>query len=522
MASNAGFVFQEGDEVEVWSNSRKIWFVGVVEDVAPEGGSGSVAEGSIKVRFGKKLEKWILPKDFGKVLRRHVPRVYTSDPAAPPPCVISLARTRFYRTPSKESSGWLTGASGNGQKELMKGELADIWIEAVQKEFGEEVEDAEKAKILVKLGVVFASLGRDRIGSKLTVDEWIHHSLLLIYPPGHSVKTAIGRELANNRSSVLSSLVKEWLALDKTSNGRVLCTELEETLKNAAGWSWDAEEAKALMYDMDGDGFASVCYCDFAAKYLRLNFSEVCLSWYDLTGGWSKYISPLLLWHQEGGIWHTGIVIYGREYYYSGRIFRGRPGATPFGMPTKIQRLGLTIKTAEEFRSHLSRTLDQEFTEVRYDVLDWNCNHFTDKVAVYLLEQQIPDEIRLQPERAMNAPMVKMLRPMLNQWLGRIEGDAAVSDGIDADAMPPADASTLDAMARAKSILGSDRVVLYMPPGHSKPIAAQVQKRYRDGSCDIAWYERGETEPREAGRVPASKLKEQNDKKKEDASCSIS
>lgn len=37
---------------------------------------------------------------------------------------------------------------------------------------------------------------------------------------------------------------------------------------------------------------------------------------YDLTQGMATMMSPLLLGRQIDGIWHTAVVVFGREYFY--------------------------------------------------------------------------------------------------------------------------------------------------------------------------------------------------------------
>ncbi len=46
---------------------------------------------------------------------------------------------------------------------------------------------------------------------------------------------------------------------------------------------------------------------------------------YDITNGMAKSLSPMLLGKLIEGVWHTGLVAYGSEYYYGGGICVGAP-----------------------------------------------------------------------------------------------------------------------------------------------------------------------------------------------------
>ena len=46
---------------------------------------------------------------------------------------------------------------------------------------------------------------------------------------------------------------------------------------------------------------------------------------YDISNGMAKSLSPMFLGKTIEGVWHTGLVVYGNEYYYGGGVCRGTP-----------------------------------------------------------------------------------------------------------------------------------------------------------------------------------------------------
>lgn len=46
---------------------------------------------------------------------------------------------------------------------------------------------------------------------------------------------------------------------------------------------------------------------------------------YDISNGMAKSLSPMLIGKQIEAVWHTGLVVYGNEYYFGGGICVGAP-----------------------------------------------------------------------------------------------------------------------------------------------------------------------------------------------------
>jgi len=202
--------------------------------------------------------------------------------------------------------------------------------------------------------------------------------------------------------------------MDKTGTGLISKDDLADAFQEEF---WPrlsirvAEKmAVSMLRDLEASGLGKACYSEFVLRCLGIDFSEVIHYWYDLSNDWAKYLSPLLLGSWEGGLWHTGISVFGREYFYGGRICWGPPGATIWGRPTRAVRLGLTTKNLDNLREKIFVDLDRKYDRKTYDVLEHNCNHFVEETACFLTGAGIPDEVRLQPQRLMNAPMAKLFR----------------------------------------------------------------------------------------------------------------
>jgi desumoylating isopeptidase 1 len=56
----------------------------------------------------------------------------------------------------------------------------------------------------------------------------------------------------------------------------------------------------------------------------------------------ARQMSRQLLGKQIDGIWHTGIIVYQKEFYFGGGICTGYPGQTPYGQPIQTIELGET------------------------------------------------------------------------------------------------------------------------------------------------------------------------------------
>ncbi|KAK1265925.1 hypothetical protein QJS04_geneDACA000022 [Acorus gramineus] len=141
---------------------------------------------------------------------------------------------------------------------------------------------------------------------------------------------------------------------------------------------------------------------------------KVTLNVYDLSQGLARQISTTFLGKAIEAIWHTGIVVYGNEYYFGGGIQQAPVGTTPYGRPMKVVDLGITHVPKELFEEYLQE-ISPRYTAETYSLLHHNCNNFSNEVAQFLVGTTIPDYIIQLPNEVMSSPMGPLILPMIQQ-----------------------------------------------------------------------------------------------------------
>jgi hypothetical protein len=157
--------------------------------------------------------------------------------------------------------------------------------------------------------------------------------------------------------------------------------------------------------------------------------TKVSLISYDISGKATKNLSRILFGQRIEGIWHTSILAFGYEWWYGGDCFQSRPFSTPFGTtPDKVEDLGETTRSLVELKEFIRSKMRKKFNYNSYDVINNNCNHFSNDVAIFLTHVGIRKSIISLPGDLLSGGLARLLRPFLNKWLGGFTG-AAEDDG---------------------------------------------------------------------------------------------
>lgn len=149
---------------------------------------------------------------------------------------------------------------------------------------------------------------------------------------------------------------------------------------------------------------------------------------YDISKGMARSLSQAFIGKQINGVWHTGIVVYGEEYYFGGMggIESCQPGGTVLGNPDQVESLGNTQIPKEMFQSYLLQLAQSSFRPHDYHLLEHNCNNFSSEVAQFLTGRDIPSYITSLPEEVMSTPLGQMLRPLIDTMSVQPSGGHAV------------------------------------------------------------------------------------------------
>lgn len=155
--------------------------------------------------------------------------------------------------------------------------------------------------------------------------------------------------------------------------------------------------------------------------------TRVTLHLYDLSQGMARAMSMSMIGKQLDGIWHSGIVVFGTEYFYGGGICAAPAGRAIPHLQYEEIVLGDTRKSQEQLEVFL-QSINARFTTATYSLLRHNCNNFADEVSQYLLGHGIPEHIIRLPQEFLTSPMGAVLAPMIQGMEQRMR-DEMVGDG---------------------------------------------------------------------------------------------
>lgn len=164
---------------------------------------------------------------------------------------------------------------------------------------------------------------------------------------------------------------------------------------------------------------------------MKMPGNPVKLYVYELSRGLARQMSPLLLGKQIDGIWHTGIVVFGREYFFGGGgVEYCSPGGTILGEPDEIIHLGETQVTRALFEEYLRGLGGERFRPEMYHLFEHNCNTFSNELAQFLTGGRIPKHIHDLPNDVMNTAFGAMIKPLVDSMSVRPAGGASVTGSV--------------------------------------------------------------------------------------------
>lgn len=147
---------------------------------------------------------------------------------------------------------------------------------------------------------------------------------------------------------------------------------------------------------------------------------KVTLLVYDITQGMAKSMSMMFIGQQVDAVYHTSLVVYGREYYFGGGICNDSPKQTPYGKPIQEIPIGQTEIPKEIFVDYLN-DIAHKYTQEKYDLINHNCNMFTDEMAEFLTGKTLDKKYSTQAKILLESPGGQMFKPFLSQMQGNIQ-----------------------------------------------------------------------------------------------------
>eukprot|EP00927_Polykrikos_kofoidii_P009788 TRINITY_DN14102_c0_g2_i1.p1 TRINITY_DN14102_c0_g2~~TRINITY_DN14102_c0_g2_i1.p1 ORF type:complete len:492 (+),score=81.10 TRINITY_DN14102_c0_g2_i1:108-1583(+) len=305
----------------------------------------------------------------------------------------------------------------------------------------------------------------------------------------------------------LSRVIKAFRALDVDGSGYVRKNvlfdhmgELAELLGGDA--SAGAAAATELFEEADVSEDGQLALWEVIAHSLGRRKAPVELLLYDLSDGVVQRFSGVLLGQQFEAIYHSSILVFGKEYWYGGKVFTNNPPCRKtFGEPLSSSKqfdlrpsanckglrtvhLGYTLATKDEWEKYVKQTLCRSYYPGSYDVITRNCNMFSNECVMFLTGGHIPNQILEQPELMMQTATARLLRPWLNKWLGGW-GEGSTKDDCHIDGKQ-VDCDSI------RDDLNLDKGRLVIVPGAGKgddDVVASIANVLDNEMCDVRFFE---------------------------------
>ena len=139
--------------------------------------------------------------------------------------------------------------------------------------------------------------------------------------------------------------------------------------------------------------------------------NKVILYIYDISNGMAATFGQMVIGKHIEAIYHSSIVVFGKEFYFSGGICYDPPGTTAFGQSIKKIEMGTTEVTVEDLFEYL-KAIQDKYNFNSYHVFENNCNHFTNEICEFLTGNPIPDYILNQAKEYQNTPIGQLIGGM--------------------------------------------------------------------------------------------------------------
>ncbi|ODV63904.1 C97 family peptidase, partial [Ascoidea rubescens DSM 1968] len=133
---------------------------------------------------------------------------------------------------------------------------------------------------------------------------------------------------------------------------------------------------------------------------------------YDLSQGMARTMAPSFVGIDIEAIYHTSIVIYGLEYFFSRGITYCVPGYSHYGTPIEVIEFDKTFISQDIFSEYLGE-ISSIYSASTYNLFHNNCNHFTNDLVQFLTGKELPKKILDLPKRVLSTPMGQFFANLL-------------------------------------------------------------------------------------------------------------